>query len=112
MPIDLKEYEALKEKKLKSNKELLQFMSQSQAYTTTELQIFLGIQHPAALQRLKKLKRDEFIELKVSGKTHYWKKIKEWPEADNGIPDGPELFNMKHIRQIDHYDKDDPYGRK
>ena len=110
MPIDLKEYDALKEKQLKSNPELLGFMSNTQAYTTTELQRFLGIQHPAALQRLKKLKRDGYIELKVSGKTHYWKKAKEWPEADDGIPEGPELFSMDRVREIDNYKKDKPYG--
>jgi len=107
MPIDLREYEQLKEKKLKSNKELLGFMTEIEAYTTTELQRFLGIQHPAALQRLKKLKRDGFIELKISGKTHYWKKAKDWPEADDGIPDGPELFNMDRVREIDSYKKSD-----
>ena len=110
MPIDLKEYEALKEKNLKSNQQLLGFMQSAEAYTTTELQIFLGIQHPAALQRLKKLKRDGFIELKVSGKTHYWKKAKDWPDADDGIPEGPELFNMQRVREIDRYTKDKPYG--
>jgi len=82
MPISLREYHDLTEKQLKSNKELLDHMDKEMAYTTTELQTFLGIQHPAALQRLKKLKGLGYIELKINGKIHYWKKDKEWPEEE------------------------------
>lgn len=82
MPISEKEYNELPEKALKTNKELLDFMDNNTAYTTTDLQKFLNIQHPAALSKLKKLKKLEYLELKISGKSHYWKKIKEWPEDD------------------------------
>jgi predicted HTH transcriptional regulator len=82
MPIDLKDYLALPEKTLKSNRELLDFMDSEKAYTTTDLQNFLKIQHPAALSKLKKLKANGYLELKISGKSHYWRKIKEWPEDD------------------------------
>lgn len=82
MPITEKEYNELPEKSLKTNKELLDFMDNHTAYTTTDLQKFLNIQHPAALSKLKKLKKLEYLELKISGKSHYWKKIKEWPEDD------------------------------
>lgn len=82
MPIPIKEYNELPEKALKSNKELLDHMSKTEAYTTTDLQNFLKIQHPAALSKLKKLKVNGYLELKVSGKCHYWAKIKEWPEED------------------------------
>ena len=86
MPIPLETYESLEGKKLKSNKELLDWMGNTQAYTTTEVEKFLGIQHPAALQRLKRLKRMEYIELKMEKKTHYWKRLKIWPiEEDDGI---------------------------
>ena len=48
MPIDLKEYRDIQEKELKSNKALLEWMDPKEAYTTTEVQEFLGIHHPAA----------------------------------------------------------------
>lgn len=82
MPITEKEYIALPTKNLKTNKELLEFMDKDKAYTTTDLQNFLNIQHPAALSKLKKLKLGEYLELKISGKSHYWKKLKNWPEED------------------------------
>ncbi len=82
MPITLREYEDLQEKTLKSNRELLEYMGDSKAWTTTELQKFLGIQHPAALQRLKKLRQSGYLKLKIDGKTHYWHKEKDWPEAE------------------------------
>jgi len=55
------------------------------------------------------LKRDSFIELKISGKTHYWKKAKEWPDTQENVPE-PGLFDMKQVRRIDSYDKRNPYG--
>jgi predicted HTH transcriptional regulator len=82
VPITEKEYNALPEKALKTNKELLEHMQDDLAYTTTDLQKFLNIQHPAALSKLKKLKQLGYLELKVSGKSHYWKKIKDWPEDE------------------------------
>lgn len=85
MPIDLIDYNSLEGKELKSNKELLDFMHNEKAYSTTDIEKFLGIQHPAALQRLKRLARDEFIELKKDGKKHWWHKVKEWPEIEDPI---------------------------
>ncbi len=82
MPITEKEYNALPAKALKTNKELLEFMDPTMAYTTTDLQKFLNIQHPAALSKLKKLKANGYLELKINGKNHFWKKLKDWPEED------------------------------
>ncbi len=85
MPIDIKDYQLLQGKELKSNEELLTFMNKDKAYSTTDIEVFLGIQHPAALQRLKRLARDEFIELKKDGKKHWWHKVKEWPIVEEEI---------------------------
>ena len=85
MPINLNDYNNLQGKELKSNKELLDYMDDNQAYSTTDIEKFLGIQHPAALQRLKRLARDKFIELKKDGKKHWWHKIKEWPKQEDTI---------------------------
>lgn len=82
LPISIKDYNDLPAKVLKSNKELLDYMEKDKAYTTTDLQKFLNIQHPAALSKLKKLKQKGYLELKISGKSHYWRKIQEWPEED------------------------------
>ena len=80
MPIDLKEYRDIQEKELKSNKALLEWMDPKEAYTTTEVQEFLGIHHPAALQRLKRLQQIGYVEYKIIGKAKYWRKLKEWTE--------------------------------
>ena len=82
LPITEKEYNELPEKALKTNAELLEFMDNHTAYTTTDLQKYLNIQHPAALSKLKKLKLGGYLELKISGKSHYWKKLKDWPEPE------------------------------
>ena len=79
MPIDLDDWNNIEERELKSNEELLTWMHPDQAYTTTEVQTFLKIHHPAALQRLKRLEQLSFVEFKTLGKTKYWRKIKNWP---------------------------------
>lgn len=92
MPIDLKEYQAIQEKELKSNKILLDWMKPEQAYTTTEVQIFLGIHHPAALQRLKRLQQIGYVEYKIIGKAKYWRKLKEWEEEVETIVESIGTF--------------------
>ena len=82
MPIDLDAWNKIEERNLKGNKDLLLWMSEDQAYTTTEVQNFLGIHHPAALQRLKRLEQLNFVEFKVLGKTKYWRKLHDWPEEE------------------------------
>jgi len=82
MPISLREYHHLPEKNLKSNRDLLNFMKFNTPYTTTDLQKFLEIQHPAALQRLKKLKKSGYLKLEITKKEHKWFKEKDWPEED------------------------------
>ncbi len=96
MPIDLDEWNHIEERELKSNEELLLWMSPDQAYTTTEVQTFLKIHHPAALQRLKRLEQLGFVEFKTLGKTKYWRKIQNWPmnttkELDYSNPLDPQV---------------------
>ena len=92
MPIDLKEYQAIEEKQLKSNKTLLDWMKPEEAYTTTEVQEFLGIHHPAALQRLKRLQQIGYVEYKIIGKAKYWRKLKEWQEEVEEITESIGTF--------------------
>ena len=92
MPIDLKEYQAIQEKELKSNKILLDWMKPEEAYTTTEVQVFLGIHHPAALQRLKRLQQIGYVEYKIIGKAKYWRKLKEWEEEVEAIVESIGTF--------------------
>tara|TARA_Y100001938_G_scaffold128710_1_gene182805 strand:- start:42951 stop:43319 length:369 start_codon:yes stop_codon:yes gene_type:complete len=82
MPIDLDDWMNIEERELKSNSMLLDWMRSDQAYTTTEVQTFLKIHHPAALQRLKRLEQLGFVEFKTLGKTKYWRKIKDWPRDE------------------------------
>ncbi len=97
MPIPIKDYENLKSKRLKSNTELLLFMDKTQAYTTTDIEKFLGIRHPATLQRLKRLKEKGYIEVKTQGKAYYWIKIKDWePELNAGEPEDWLEKNKRH----------------
>jgi len=57
-------------------------MDSTIAYTTTDLQKFLKIEHPATLQRLKKLEVKGFVEKRWEKRKHLWRKIKEWPEEE------------------------------
>ena len=82
MPIDLDEWQNIEERELKSNAMLLDWMRNDQAYTTPEVQTFLKIHHPAALQRLKRLEQLGFVEFKTLGKTKYWRKVKDWPKEE------------------------------
>jgi len=85
MVIGLKDYHSLEERPTKSNKQLLDFMDVNSAYTTTDLQKFLSIQHPATLQRLKRLTRLGYLEIKVIGNTNYWHKLQDWPDEESDV---------------------------
>ena len=85
MPIDLDKYYKLPEQAFKSDKQLLDYMAKDLAYTTTELQGFLKIEHPATLQRLKKLEAKGFVDRREEKRKHLWHKIKEWPEEEDEI---------------------------
>lgn len=82
MAIDLKKFYELPEEPVKNDKQLLEYMDPDKAYTTTDLQHFLKIKHPATLQRLKKLQIKGFVERRMDNNKHYWRKIKEWPEEE------------------------------
>ena len=82
MPIPIKQYDLIKERKIKSDRELLDFMEMDREYTTNDVQRFLEINHTATLQRLKKLRRLEFIKL-INKKIYFWSKIKDMPEKDD-----------------------------
>lgn len=85
MPIDIKEYKKIKERKVKDDSVLLDFMEMEKWYTTNDIQKFLNINHTATLQRLKKLSKRGYIELGVH-KIYRWKKIKSLEEVE--IMDG------------------------
>lgn len=85
MPIDLKQYYKLPEQASKSDKQLLDFLDPNLAYTTTEVQGFLKIEHPATLSRLKKLEELGYVEKRWEKRKHIWHKIKEWPEEEDEI---------------------------
>jgi DNA-binding Lrp family transcriptional regulator len=80
MPIDLNEYFNIKEKKEKSDRELLKFFKPDTMYTTNQIQEFLGVNNAATLGRLKKLKRGGFLELKIIKRIYHWYKVKEMDE--------------------------------
>jgi len=77
-PISKVEWEALSKISHVSNKELLEQMEDDVGYSTTQIQTILNIQHPAALQRLKKLKCLGYVEKKGTE----WFKLKKWEEIE------------------------------
>lgn len=84
MPITVKEFNNIKERKIKSDSDLLGFMDLDEHYTTNDIQKFLEINHTATLQRLKKLNRQGYLELVVTPKRNYhWKKIKDIEEKED-----------------------------
>ena len=84
MPITVKEFNNIKERKIKSDSNLLGFMDFEENYTTNDIQKFLEINHTATLQRLKKLNRQGYLELVVTPKRNYrWKKIKDIEEKED-----------------------------
>jgi len=85
MPIGIKEYKKIKEREVKDDSVLLDFMEMKTWYTTNDIQKFLNINHTATLQRLKKLSKRGYIELGVY-KIYRWKKIKSLEEVE--IMDG------------------------
>jgi len=84
LPITVKEFNNIKERKIKSDSNLLGFMDFEENYTTNDIQKFLEINHTATLQRLKKLNRQGYLELVVTPKRNYrWKKIKDIKEKED-----------------------------
>ena len=84
MPITVKEFNNIKERKIKSDSDLLGFMDLEESYNTNDIQKFLEINHTATLQRLKKLNRQGYLELVVTPKRNYlWKKIKDIKEKED-----------------------------
>lgn len=60
-------------------------MDPDKAYTTTDIEKFLKIEHPATLQRLKKLETKGFLEKRWDKRKHLWRKVKEWPDDDDDM---------------------------
>jgi len=84
LPITVKEFNNIKERKIKSDSDLLGFMDFEESYITNDIQKFLEINHTATLQRLKKLNRQGYLELVVTPKRNYrWKKIKDIEEKED-----------------------------
>ena len=83
MPITIKQFHLIKERKVREDRDLLGFMEMNQVYTTNDIQKFLLINHTATLQRLKKLKKLGYLKLE-NRKIYYWIKIKDM-EIENDI---------------------------
>lgn len=77
MPIDIKEYQNIKQRKTKSNKELIEFMEFGKEYTTTDIKGFLQINKNATLQRLRNLEKDGYLESRKNRRVYLWKKVKD-----------------------------------
>jgi DNA-binding Lrp family transcriptional regulator len=80
MPIDLEDYLRIEEKKEKTDRELLSFFKPDKMYTTNDVQKFLNVNNAATLGRLKKLKRDGYLELKIIKRIYNWYKVKNMAE--------------------------------
>jgi len=81
MPIDIKQFNEIKERQVKDDRDLLDFMKKDEWYTTNDVQKFLKINHTATLQRLKKLNERSYIELKID-KIYKWLKVKDMEEKE------------------------------
>jgi DNA-binding Lrp family transcriptional regulator len=90
LPIELEKYYSIKERKEKSDRELLKFFKKDNRYSTTDVQEFLGVNNAATLGRLKKLKKAGYLGLKIERRVYNWFKIKDIKEDQ--IVDG-WLFN-------------------
>ncbi len=77
MPISLTDYYGIKEKIEKSDRELLKFFRVGKYYTTSDIQKYLNVNNAATLGRLKKLKHDGFVELKIIKRIYNWCKVKD-----------------------------------
>lgn len=82
MTKDLREYSQIKERKIKTDKQLLGFMKVNIIYTTNDVQQFLKINHTATLQRLKKLSRLGYVEL-INERVYKWRKLSDMKEKDD-----------------------------
>ena len=80
MPIKLEEYYGIKEKKEKSDRELLKFFNAGKYYTTNDIQKYLNVNNAATLGRLKKLKHGDYIGLKIIKRIYNWYKIRDMDE--------------------------------
>ena len=84
MPINIKEFNNIKERKIKTDSDLLEFLDFNEIYVTNDIQKFLEINHTATLQRLKKLNRQGYLKLIVTPKKNYcWEKIKDIEEKED-----------------------------
>ncbi len=82
MVINLEAWYKLPKDPIKNDKQLLDYMEYDKAYTTTDIQKYLKIEHPATLQRLKKLEKKGFVEKRWDKRRHLWRKLKDWPEEE------------------------------
>ena len=82
LPIKLKKYSNIREKRSKNDQELLLFMRPGELYITNQIQKYLDINHTATLGRLKKLQRQGYIKLKMKRRIYHWEKIKDIPEKE------------------------------
>jgi len=80
LPIKLEEYYEIKEKKEKSDRELLSFFKINKHYTTNDIQKYLNVNNAATLGRLKRLKHSKFIGLKIIKRVYNWYKIRDMDE--------------------------------
>ncbi len=82
LPIKLRKYSTIREKRSKNDQELLLFMRPEELYITNQIQKYLDINHTATLGRLKKLQRQGYIKLKMKRRIYHWEKIKDIPEKE------------------------------
>ena len=82
LPIKLKKYSTIKEKKSKSDRELLLFMKEGELYITSKIQKFLDINHTATLGRLKKLQKLKYIKRRMRKRIYHWEKILDMEEPE------------------------------
>lgn len=82
MTKNLKEYSQIKEKKTKTDEQLLKFMEYNRTYTTSNVQEYLKINHTATLQRLKKLAKQGYLRL-IEDRIYRWEKIKDKEQKES-----------------------------
>ena len=74
-PISRDEFEKLPESGAHSSGELLDWMVDTSAYSTTEIEQYLKISHAATLSRLSNLMKQGLIKRRVLNHSHYWAKM-------------------------------------
>lgn len=78
MPISLKEYTNIKEKKLVNNEALLDFMRFETEYTTPDIRRFLQISRNAVIQRLRDLEKKGYVSSRQHRHVFIWKKMRDY----------------------------------